>query len=372
MKKDSILVLQDGTKFSGVSIGYPGTVTGEIVFNTSCTGYQEVISDPSYYRQFVVFTCSHIGNVGCNKFDQESDSIRLSGVLLKSISSVVSNWRSEESLLDYLKANQIVAMAEFDTRALTCLIRKHGSLNACLMAGITLDESFALNEAKNTKTTQVNLAKYVSTKKVYTWSDSICDLGGKEIIPEHPYSYHVVVIDFGVKKNILRWLVYYGCKVTVVPMGTSLTEIMSYKPDGVLLSNGPGDPSCCKDAIRVVEQLLIEKIPIFGICLGLQILALASGCEISKMKFGHHGTNHPVHALEDNLVLMSSQNHNFVVSDTKLPSCITITHRSLFDNTLQGLERSDIPAFGFQGHPEAGPGPNEYRYLFEKFINIMH
>lgn len=366
----AILVLEDGSVFKGVSIGVSGITTGEVVFNTSMTGYQEILTDPSYSHQIVTLTYPHIGNVGVNAEDAESKQIHTRGLVIKNLPLIESNWRSESNLSDYLKSENIVAIADIDTRRLTRILREKGAQRGCIMAG-EVDETLALTSAKEAASLKgLDLAKEVTTKTPYEWEESIWHLN-PEGAPKVEAKFNVVAYDFGVKTNILRLLVNAGCKVTVVPATTPVQDVLALNPDGVFLSNGPGDPEPCDYAIEAIQTLLKEKMPLFGICLGHQLLALASGAKTEKMKFGHHGANHPVQDLATKQVLITSQNHGFAVSNDSLPDHVKATHVSLFDQSLQGIERADVPAFSFQGHPEASPGPQDIVYLFEKFTQLM-
>lgn len=358
-QEPGILVLSDGAVFEGTSIGQKGQVCGEIVFNTAQTGYQEILTDPSYADQLIVFTQPHIGNVGINSSDMESDRVFANGVIMRNASEVASHWRSEETLGNFLKKQKIIAISEIDTRALTHHLRQFGSQSACMMAG-DIDESKALNDAKKfSGLLGKDLVQKVTTKETYFFGTHKTDL------------YHIVVYDFGVKRSILNCLADLECAVTVVPATTKAEAVLGLKPNGIVLSNGPGDPSACVYAIEAVKSLLNNKIPIMAICLGHQLLALASGAKIKKMDFGHHGVNHPIQHIKNNTVSISSQNHGFVVSEESLPTCLNITHRSLFDGSIAGIERGDAPAFGFQGHPEAGPGPVELKKLFKQFKSMI-
>ena len=370
----ALLALADGTVFQGQSIGANGLSVGEVVFNTSMTGYQEILTDPSYCRQIVTLTYPHIGNVGLNPDDAESTKIHASGLVIRDLSAVVSNFRAKESLSDALKASGVVGIAGIDTRKLTRILREKGAQNGALLAGSpgdTLDPSTAIEAAKTFPgLLGMDLAKVVSTAKPYPWTEGSWVLGkGHSNVTQTRF--HVVAFDFGVKLNILRMLADRGCKVTVVPAQTTFAEIEALKPDGVFLSNGPGDPAACDYAITTVEAALAKKIPVFGICLGHQILALASGAKTLKMKFGHHGANHPVQDLDSKRVFITSQNHGFAVDPNSLPSSLRVTHISLFDQSIQGLARTDVPAFCFQGHPEASPGPHDIGPLFDRFITLM-
>ena len=366
----AVLVLADGTKFRGISIGAPGLTTGEVVFNTSMTGYQEILTDPSYTKQIVTLTYSHIGNVGVNKEDVESDKVYASGLIIRDLAMVDSSFRSEQTLSEYLKANHIVAIANIDTRKLTRHLREKGSQAGCIIAE-SEDEKKAHAEAKAFPgLAGMDLAKVVSCKKPYHFDQGEWSLS-EGYAQYKEFDHHVVAFDYGIKKNILRMLVSRRCKVTIVPAQTTYEEVVRLKPDGVFLSNGPGDPEPCDYAIHAIKQLVEKGYPTFGICLGHQLLALASGAKTSKMKFGHHGANHPVQDLKTKRVFITSQNHGFTVDEKSLPKHLHATHQSLFDGSLQGIARSDKPAFSFQGHPEASPGPNEMSYLFDHFIDLI-
>ena len=354
-----ILVLSDGTFFEGISVGQKGHAFGEIVFNTAQTGYQEVLTDPSYAEQLIVFTQPHIGNVGINSEDMESDRVFANGIIMRSISEVASNWRSEETLQNFLIKQQLIAISEIDTRALTHHLRQFGSQSGCIMTG-DIDYNQALNYAKSfSGLLGKDLVQKVTIKEPYIFGQHKTD------------PYHIVVYDFGVKRSILNCLADLDCAITIVPATTKAEAILALKPNGIVLSNGPGDPSACTYAIEAVKSLLKNKIPIMAICLGHQLLALASGAKTKKMDFGHHGTNHPIRHIKNNTISISSQNHGFVVSEENLPACLSVTHRSLFDSTISGIERLDVPAFGFQGHPEAGPGPVELTMLFKQFKSMI-
>lgn len=372
MNKPAILVLEDGSVFHGCSIGQDGQTVGEVVFNTSMTGYQEILTDPSYAEQIVTLTYPHIGNVGTNSEDEEATHIWAKGLVIRQLSKVASNWRSKLPLEDYLKQKNIVAIANIDTRRLTRLLREKGAMRGCITADVSNIET-ALQAAKSLEDMNgKDLAKVVSVQKSYPWTESSWSLPtGHQPIPKDKQRFHVVAYDYGVKLNILRLLADRGCKLTVVPAQTPAKDVLALKPDGVFLSNGPGDPAACDYAIAAIKEFLEAKIPVFGICLGYQLLALASGAETRKMKFGHHGANHPVKDLRHNTVLITSQNHGFAVEESTLPDHLEITHRSLFDGTLQGIRRKDKPAFGFQGHPEASPGPHDVSMLFDEFIALM-
>jgi carbamoyl-phosphate synthase small subunit len=366
----AILVLEDGSVFHGSSIGFDGQAVGEVVFNTAMTGYQEILTDPSYAKQIVTLTYPHIGNTGINSEDVESDQVWAEGLIIRDLPLLHSNWRSEESLTDYLKRNKKVAIADIDTRRLTRILRDKGALSGCIIAG-EVDEARALELAKEFPGLKgMDLAKVVCTKEQYQWNQTSWDL--VEGYGERKESkFKVVAYDYGVKKNILRMLADRGCDLTVVPAETPAKDVLAMNPDGVFLSNGPGDPEPCDYAIKAIQEFLETDIPIFGICLGHQLLALASGAKTIKMKFGHHGANHPVKTLETDRVMITSQNHGFAVDEKSLPENLVATHRSLFDDSLQGIHRTDKPAFSFQGHPEASPGPQDAAPLFDHFIELM-
>ncbi len=365
----AILVLADGTVFRGIAIGASGSSVGEVVFNTSMAGYQEILTDPSYCKQIVTLTCPHIGNVGINDEDVESRQVFASGLVIRDLSMTVSNFRSTQSLPDYLKANNVVAIAGIDTRKLTRILREKGAQNGCIATGT--DEAAALAAARGfAGLSGMDLARVVTSDKQYDWTQREWELGeGYRDVSETKF--HVVAYDFGVKRNILRMLAGRGCKITVVPAKTQANEVLAMKPDGVFLSNGPGDPEPCDYAIAATKQILSEGVPLFGICLGHQILALACGAKTVKMKFGHRGANHPVQDIQSKRVMITSQNHGFAVDAATLPSNARATHVSLFDGTLQGFELTDKPAFCFQGHPEASPGPHDVDYLFDRFVAMM-
>ncbi|MDN4501070.1 glutamine-hydrolyzing carbamoyl-phosphate synthase small subunit [Alteromonadaceae bacterium BrNp21-10] len=371
MSKSALLVLEDGSVFKGIAIGADGIAVGEVVFNTSMTGYQEILTDPSYAEQIITLTYPHIGNTGVNAEDVESEHIWAKGLVIRDLPLIVSNFRSEQSLSDYLQANNILGIAEIDTRRLTRILRTTGAQNGCIIAG-DLDELRALQAAKSFPGLKgMDLAKVVSTKEAYEWNDSVWELGSGYAKNCQNLPYHVVAYDFGAKHNILRMLVARGCKLTVVPAQTSAEDVLALNPDGIFLSNGPGDPEPCDYAIAAIKTLLETNIPIFGICLGHQLLALASGAKTSKMKFGHHGANHPVKDFKNDCVMITSQNHGFAVEQDGLPDNIEITHVSLFDQSLQGIHLTDKPAFSFQGHPEASPGPHDAAPLFDHFIELI-
>ena len=369
--KPATLVLADGTIFRGISIGSDGNTVGEVVFNTSLTGYQEILTDPSYCKQIVTLTYPHIGNVGVNPEDVESHKIFAGGLVIRDLPLAASNFRKTQALDDYLKSQNVVAIAEIDTRKLTRVLREQGAQNGCIMAGDAVDEAQALKLARAFPGLDgMDLAKVVSCEKPYTWNEGEWRLGKGYSIQENPML-HVVAFDYGVKRNILRMLASRGCKITVLPAQASAQEALALKPDGILWPNGPGDPEPCDYAIKAIQELLGSRIPIFGICLGHQLLALASGAKTVKMKFGHHGANHPVQDIDSKRVMITSQNHGFAVDVQTLPANVRVTHVSLFDNSLQGFARTDAPAFSFQGHPEASPGPRDVSYLFDKFISMM-
>jgi len=364
----AILALEDGTIFKGVSIGADGSSTAEVVFNTSMTGYQEILTDPSYARQMVTLTYPHIGNTGVNSEDEESDKVWCEGLIIRDLPLVASSWRSQESLDSYLKRKGVVGIADIDTRKLTRILREKGALAGCIIAGENLDEAAAVAAAKAFPGLKgMDLAKEVTVEKAYEWTESTWDLVKGHTTPES-FDFHVVAYDYGVKRNILRMLVERGCRITVVPAKTPASDVLAMNPDGVFLSNGPGDPEPCDYAIQAIKEILETEIPVFGICLGHQLLALASGAKTKKMKFGHHGANHPVQAIEKGTVMITSQNHGFAVDEDTLPANLVMTHKSLFDGSLQGIARTDKSAFSFQGHPEASPGPHDVAPLFDQFI----
>lgn len=369
-KHDALLLLEDGTCFYGSSAGSSGVAVGEVVFNTSMTGYQEISTDPSYHSQIITFTNPHIGNTGINNEDFESHSIHASGLIFRDREYQVSSWRSQSTVRDFLLKHKIVAISDVDTRMLTKKIRKNGAMNGCIVAG-----KIEIEEAKSRLVNfdgliNKDLAIKVTTKKVYEWSDTLQNIYNRNT-KDLDQNYKVVVYDFGVKHNILRILKNKGCKLTVVPADYPIEKVLGLKPDGVFLSNGPGDPQACGYAINNIKNLLDKKIPMFGICLGFQLLALSLGAKTKKMKFGHHGANHPVLELSSNKVLITSQNHGFEVDVETLPKDILITHKSLFDQSLQGFESVSNNAYGFQGHPEASPGPHDIKKVFDKFFNLM-
>ena len=366
----ALLVLADGTVFRGVSIGATGHTVGEVVFNTSMTGYQEILTDPSYTEQIVTLTYPHIGNVGVNAEDVESDRVYASGLIIRDLPLIDSCWRSEQSLSDYLAAKNVVAISDIDTRKLTRILREKGAQAGCIMAG-EIDEAKALELARAFPgLSGMDLAKVVSCKQAYHFEGGEWALGSGYAKPENA-TFNVVAFDYGVKHNILRMLTSRNCKVTVLPAQATAEQALALKPDGIFLSNGPGDPEPCDYAISAIKTLVDSGIPTFGICLGHQLLGLASGAKTVKMKFGHHGANHPVQDTDDKRVFITSQNHGFAVDPATLPANVRVTHVSLFDGSLQGIARTDKPAFSFQGHPEASPGPHEVNYLFDRFIDLM-
>ncbi len=373
LTKSALLVLEDGTVFSGTAIGADGIAVGEVVFNTSMTGYQEILTDPSYSRQIVTLTYPHIGNTGTNKEDTESDSVHACGLIIRDLPLLASNFRNEQSLSDYLKANNVVGIADIDTRKLTRILREKGAQAGCILVG-NADEVKALAAAKAFPGLKgMDLAKEVTTNEAYQWRNGSWRLVGglPDDTPESQLKYKVVAYDYGVKRNILRMLVDRGCDVTVVPAQTPISDVLTMNPDGVFLSNGPGDPEPCDYAISAIQSLLKTDIPVFGICLGHQLLALASGAKTLKMKFGHHGANHPVSDIKRGTVMITSQNHGFAADEATLPDNIEVTHKSLFDGSLQGIHLTDKPAFSFQGHPEASPGPHDCAPLFDHFIELI-
>ncbi|MDC0662450.1 glutamine-hydrolyzing carbamoyl-phosphate synthase small subunit [Marinobacter sp. SS21] len=371
MRTPAILALADGSLFHGIAIGAEGETSGEVVFNTAMTGYQEILTDPSYARQIVTLTYPHIGSTGVNEEDVESDRVQAAGLIIRDLPLLASNWRSQGRLDDYLKSNNIVGIAGIDTRRLTRILRDKGSQNGAVVAGADATPERALELAKAFPGLKgMDLAKEVTSEKVWQWSQTEWDL--ETGYGERSESrFKVVAWDYGVKLNILRMLAARGCDITVVPATTPASEVLAMKPDGVFLSNGPGDPEPCDYAITAIREVLETNIPVFGICLGHQLLALASGAKTVKMGHGHHGANHPVQDLKDGTVMITSQNHGFAVDETSLPDNIEATHKSLFDGTLQGIRRTDKPAYSFQGHPEASPGPHDVAPLFDEFIRLM-
>ncbi len=367
----AILVLADGSVFRGTAIGAEGLSVGEVVFNTAITGYQEILTDPSYAQQIVTLTYPHIGNTGTNSEDEECQRIWATGLVIRDLPLLASNFRNQESLSDYLKARNVIGIADIDTRRLTRILRDKGAQNGCLMAGSDLDEAKALAAAKAFGGLKgLDLAKEVTVSEPYTWNETSWELGEGHSAGDAK-KFKVVAYDYGVKRNILRMLVDRGCDLTVVPAKTTAAEVLALNPDGVFLSNGPGDPEPCTYAIEAIKDILETDVPVFGICLGHQLLALASGAKTIKMKFGHHGGNHPVQNLDNKRVLITAQNHGFAVEESSLPANLRATHKSLFDGSLQGIHRTDKPAFSFQGHPEASPGPHEADTLFDHFIELM-
>jgi carbamoyl-phosphate synthase small subunit len=367
----AILALQDGTIFKGISIGAAGLTTGEVVFNTSMTGYQEIHTDPSYARQLITLPYPHIGNTGVNTEDEEATSIHASGLIIRDLPMLASNYRSEMSLSDYLKQKGIVAISDIDTRQLTRLLREKGAQNGAIMAGENISAEEAIKAAQGfAGLAGMDLAKQVSTAETYEWTQGVWSLeNGYQQATD--LNQHIVAYDFGIKKNILCMLTERGAKVTVVPAQTPAADVLAMNPDGVFLSNGPGDPEPCDYAIEAIQQILDADIPLFGICLGHQLLSLASGAKTMKMKFGHHGANHPVQDLDSGVVMITSQNHGFAVDEDSLPDNLKATHRSLFDGSLQAVHRTDKAAFSFQGHPEASPGPHDVAPLFDHFFELI-
>ncbi|AEO42162.1 glutamine-hydrolyzing carbamoyl-phosphate synthase small subunit [Xanthomonas campestris pv. zingibericola] len=370
MTQPAILVLEDGTVFEGESVGANGLSVGEVVFNTAMTGYQEVLTDPSYARQMVTLTYPHIGNTGFTDQDDEARKIWAAGLIVRDVPRRPSNWRSQVALPEWLQARGVVAISGIDTRKLTRLLRQKGAQNGALMAG-EIDVEKALEAARKFPGLKgMDLAKVVSTEKTYLWTEGQLDLDANAFVSV-PAKYEVVAYDYGVKLNILRMLAERGCDVTVVPARTPVAEVLALQPDGVFLSNGPGDPEPCDYAIDAIKELIAQKVPTFGICLGHQLLALAAGAKTLKMSTGHHGANHPVQDLDGGRVMITSQNHGFAVDESTLPANVRVTHRSLFDGTNQGIALTDAPAFSFQGHPEASPGPRDVGPLFDRFVDLM-
>jgi carbamoyl-phosphate synthase small subunit len=369
-RQPAVLVLADGTIFRGISIGAQTHTAGEVVFNTAITGYQEILTDPSYCRQIVTLTYPHIGNVGVNSEDIESGKVFAAGLVIRDLPVLASNFRSSQGLSDYLKAQGVAAIAGIDTRRLTRILREKGAQNGCLMGG-QVDEALALKEARAFPgLAGMDLAKVVSCTKSYQWNQTPWALG-RGYGSQSTHKYHVAAFDYGIKYNILRMLASRGCRLTVLPAQASAEQALALKPDGIFLSNGPGDPEPCDYAIKAIRKFLDAGVPTFGICLGHQLLGLASGAKTIKMKFGHHGANHPVQDLDSGRVMITSQNHGFAVDATTLPANVRVTHVSLFDGSLQGFERTDKPAFCFQGHPEASPGPHDVDYLFDRFMKMI-
>ena len=372
MNKPALLVLEDGTEFHGIAIGADGCSVGEVVFNTALTGYQEILSDPSYAKQIVTLTYPHIGNVGTNAEDDESTGVFASGLVVRDLPLLASSWRMQKTLPEYLREYNVVAIADIDTRKLTRILRDKGAQRGCIMAGETVDVEQAKRAIDSFPGLQgMDLAKEVTTASSYEWTENVWQLGVGHAETANVQK-HVVAYDFGVKRNILRLFVNRGCRVTVVPATTTAEQVLAMNPDGVFLSNGPGDPEPCTYAIEAIKSILDKKVPVFGICLGHQLLALASGAKTEKMKFGHHGANHPVQEIATGRVMISSQNHGFAVSADSLPANLQATYKSLFDGSLQGIARIDVPAFSFQGHPEASPGPHDVEALFDDFMTLMN
>lgn len=369
MFEPAILVLADGSVFHGKSIGYQGHTIGEVVFNTAMTGYQEILTDPSYTNQIVTLTYPHIGNTGTNSEDEEADKVYAAGLIIRDLPLIHSNFRADSSLSDYLVQHKIVAIADIDTRRLTRILRDKGAQAGCIYVGDDVDKALELANSFGSMAGQ-DLAKEVTCKELYQWTEGEWQLG-KGYVQQTSPEFHVVAYDFGVKRNILRMLAERGCRITVVPATTSAEAVLALNPDGIFLSNGPGDPEPCTYAITAIQKLLATKKPIFGICLGHQLLGLAAGGKTKKMAFGHHGANHPVQDLDTQNVLITSQNHGFEVDEASLPANVRVTHRSLFDGTVQGIELTDQSAFSFQGHPEASPGPHDVAYLFDRFIDEL-
>ncbi|MDG4813498.1 glutamine-hydrolyzing carbamoyl-phosphate synthase small subunit [Hydrogenovibrio sp. 3SP14C1] len=369
MTHTALLALEDGTLFWGISLGAEGETVGEVVFNTSLTGYQEILTDPSYYKQIVTLTYPHIGNVGVNEEDEESPSIMAQGLIVRDCPPLMSNFRAEKSLPDYLKEQGVVAISDIDTRKLTRILRDKGAQSGVIVAGENIDADAAIAKAKTFAGLKgMDLAKEVTTSETYVWTEGTWSLENGHVDCSDKSEYHVVAFDYGIKRNILRMLADRGCKLTVVPAKTPAADVLAMKPDGIFLSNGPGDPEPCDYAIQAIQEVLNTDIPVFGICLGHQLLALASGAKTLKMKFGHHGGNHPVQDLKTKKVMITAQNHGFAVDADSLPDCLEATHSSLFDGTSQGIQRKDKSAFSFQGHPEASPGPHDVAPLFDQFI----
>lgn len=365
----ALLALEDGTLFWGSSLGVDGETVGEVVFNTSLTGYQEIITDPSYFKQIVTLTYPHIGNVGVNEEDDESGSVMAQGLIVRDCPPLVSNFRSQMSLPDYLKENNVVAISDIDTRKLTRILRNKGAQSGVIITGSDIDADEAVKKAKSFSGLKgLDLTQEVTTTKAFSWTEGSWSIGEGHKDCSSNNEFHVIAYDYGVKRNILRMLADRGCKLTVVPAKTPAKEVLAMTPDGVFLSNGPGDPEPCDYAIEAIQEILNTEIPVFGICLGHQLLALASGAKTQKMKFGHHGGNHPVQDLETKKVMITAQNHGFAVDSSSLPDNLIATHQSLFDGSLQGIQRTDKSAFSFQGHPEASPGPHDVAYLFDQFI----
>ncbi len=368
----AVLALEDGTVFRGISVGAKGNTTGEVVFNTAMTGYEEILTDPSYSRQIVTLTYPHIGNYGTTPEDLESGAVFAAGLVIRDLPRLHSNWRSTDSLGGFLQRGKVVAIADIDTRKLTRLLREKGAQAGCIMTGENVDAAAAVRAAKKFPGLKgMDLAKVVTTKRQYQWNDGSHWDGERQRTGRAAHRLNVVAYDFGIKSNILRLLADHGCRATVVPAQTPADKVLAMQPDGIFLSNGPGDPEPCTYAIEAIREFLKTDIPVFGICLGHQLLGLATGASTLKMKFGHHGANHPVQELDSGRVLITSQNHGFAVDEATLPSNVRATHRLLFDGSLQGIELSDAPAFSFQGHPEASPGPHDIHDLFDRFVLLM-
>ena len=372
MAEPAILALEDGTVFNGISVGAEGRTLGEVVFNTAITGYQEILTDPSYYRQIVTLTYPHIGNIGTNSDDFESPKIFAAGLIIRDLSATVSSWRAEDSLEHFLKRGKTVAIAEIDTRRLTRILRDKGAQAGCIVTGAKANPDEAIRAARKFPGLKgMDLARLVSTKQPYQWNQGSIWPERQSVYTKRVATFHVVAFDYGIKRNILRLIADQDCRLTVVPATTPADEVMSLLQDGVFLSNGPGDPEPCDYAIEAIGKIIDIGVPTFGICLGHQLLGLASGAKTVKMKFGHHGANHPVVEIDSGRVMITSQNHGFAVQEDTLPANVRATHRSLFDGTLQGIERTDRPAFSFQGHPEASPGPHDLKPLFQRFTAAM-
>ena len=372
MSVPAVLALADGTIFRGQSIGAKGNSTGEVVFNTALTGYQEILTDPSYARQLVTLTCPHIGNTGTTPEDLESSQVYPAGLIIRELAILASSWRANESLPEFLERGRVVAIADIDTRKLTRILREKGAQSGCIMTGEQVDQAAAVKAARKFPGLKgMDLAKVVTTKRGFQWNEGSLWPDSARAPVRSQQRLHVVAYDFGIKRNILRLLADGGCRMTVVPAQTSAEDVLALEPDGVFLSNGPGDPEPCEYAINATKKLLATDLPVFGICLGHQILGLAAGARTVKMKFGHHGANHPVQDLESGRVFITSQNHGFSVDESSLPAEVRPTHRSLFDGSLQGIAFRERPAFGFQGHPEASPGPHDLKPLFERFNHLM-
>ena len=372
MTTPAVLALEDGTVFRGISIGAKGNTTGEVVFNTAMTGYQEILTDPSYSRQIVTLTYPHIGNTGATPEDLEAAGVFAAGLVIRDLPLLYSSWRASESLQSFLQRGKVVAIADIDTRKLTRLLREKGAQSGCIMTGENVDAANAVRAAKKFPGLKgMDLAKVVTTKRQYQWNDGVHWDGEAARPVRAAHRLSVVAYDFGIKRNILRLLADHGCRATVVPAQTPAEAVLAMNPDGIFLSNGPGDPEPCDYAITAIREFLTSDVPVFGICLGHQLLGLAAGARTLKMKFGHHGANHPVQDLDTGRVLITSQNHGFAVDESTLPENVRATHRSLFDGSLQGLEFTDRPAFSFQGHPEASPGPHDIGGLFDRFVRLM-